>query len=101
MHPQKKDVWFWSIPFANGTCSLGVVAEPHVIDSLTGNSQQKLFELIKQTPSLATLLEQAKVITPVQEITGYSANVKSLYGDGYALLGNAGEFLDPVFFHRE
>jgi flavin-dependent dehydrogenase len=29
-------------------------------------------------------------------ITGYSTNVKSLYGKGYALLGNAGEFLDPV-----
>ena len=28
---------------------------------------------------------------------GYSANVKSLWGKGFALLGNAGEFLDPVF----
>jgi flavin-dependent dehydrogenase len=28
---------------------------------------------------------------------GYSANVKHLAGRNYALLGNAGEFLDPVF----
>ncbi|NVK22241.1 MAG: NAD(P)/FAD-dependent oxidoreductase [Kangiellaceae bacterium] len=97
VHPSHKDVWFWSIPFANGTCSLGVVAEPHVIDQLEGSSQDKLFALIGQTPTLAHLLTNAKVITPVQEITGYSANVKSLHGDGYALLGNAGEFLDPVF----
>ncbi len=34
---------------------------------------------------------------PVRTITGYSANVSSLWGEGYALLGNAGEFLDPVF----
>jgi len=33
----------------------------------------------------------------VNTIKGYSADVTSLYGHGYALLGNAGEFLDPVF----
>ena len=33
----------------------------------------------------------------MRTITGYSANVSSLWGEGYALLGNAGEFLDPVF----
>ena len=30
-------------------------------------------------------------------IKGYSSNVKSLWGKGFALLGNAGEFLDPIF----
>src|SRR5262249_27190621 len=31
------------------------------------------------------------------EIAGYACKVKSLVGPGYALLGNAGEFLDPIF----
>jgi flavin-dependent dehydrogenase len=30
-------------------------------------------------------------------IHGYACSVKSLYGPSYALLGNAAEFLDPVF----
>lgn len=34
---------------------------------------------------------------PVRHIGGYAANVEKLHGPGYALLGNAGEFLDPVF----
>jgi flavin-dependent dehydrogenase len=34
---------------------------------------------------------------PVNRIGGYSANVERLHGPGFALLGNAGEFLDPVF----
>jgi len=34
---------------------------------------------------------------PVRHIGGYAANVEHLHGPGYALLGNAGEFLDPVF----
>ena len=33
----------------------------------------------------------------MQDITGYSTDIKTLSGDGYAILGNAGEFLDPVF----
>ncbi len=33
----------------------------------------------------------------VRELGGYAANVTALYGRGFALLGNAGEFLDPVF----
>jgi len=34
---------------------------------------------------------------PVSEITGYSCRVKSLWGNNYLLLGNAGEFIDPIF----
>ncbi len=30
-------------------------------------------------------------------MSGYAANVKSMHGKGFALLGNAAEFLDPVF----
>ena len=30
-------------------------------------------------------------------MAGYSSNVSSLHGPGFALLGNAAEFLDPVF----
>jgi flavin-dependent dehydrogenase len=33
----------------------------------------------------------------VRSLGGYSANVKTLHGPGFALLGNAAEFLDPVF----
>jgi flavin-dependent dehydrogenase len=42
-------------------------------------------------------LADARFDTPANTIGGYSANVKQLYGQGFALLGNAGEFLDPVF----
>jgi len=42
-------------------------------------------------------LKNAVWDTPARQIIGYSANVDSLWGKTYALLGNAGEFLDPVF----
>jgi hypothetical protein len=34
---------------------------------------------------------------PARVLEGWSANVTSVFGDGYCLVGNAGEFLDPIF----
>lgn len=97
VHPRQRDVWYWTIPFANGTCSLGVVAEKTFFENYTENLDERLLQIVREEPNLATLLAKAEIIQPARQITGYSANVKSLHGKGYALLGNAGEFLDPVF----
>jgi hypothetical protein len=53
--------------------------------------------MVAEDAGLSTLLKDAGWDTPARQIVGYSANVKSLWGKGFALLGNAGEFLDPVF----
>ncbi len=97
IHPQHCDVWYWLIPFANGRCSLGVVAETSFLARYQGTETERLQTLINEDPSTRQLLVNAKWDTPARQIIGYSANVKSLWGNNYALLGNAGEFLDPVF----
>jgi flavin-dependent dehydrogenase len=97
VHPQHPDVWYWTIPFSNGRCSLGCVAEASFFAARTGEPADKLKQLVQEAPGLKSRLANAVFDTPVQQITGYSANVKSLHGKNYALLGNAGEFLDPVF----
>lgn len=97
IHPQHVDVWYWTIPFSNGRCSLGVVAEKAFLDGYAGSDTERLQALVNEDPALAGLLANAVWDTPARHIAGYAANVKSLWGNGYALLGNAGEFLDPVF----
>jgi len=97
VHPDHEDVWYWLIPFSAGRSSLGVVARREFFDALPDDNKAALRQVVGEDPSLAELLGQAEFDTPVNTITGYAANVKSLYGKGYALLGNAGEFLDPVF----
>ena len=97
VHPEHDDVWYWTIPFSNGRCSLGVVAEKAFLDQYDGDEMAKLRALVNEDPALATLLKDAQWDTPARQIAGYAANVRSLWGNGYALLGNAGEFLDPVF----
>lgn len=97
IHPKHCDVWFWTIPFAGGRCSLGVVAETGFLDAYEGSDTERLQAIVAEVPSLQKILANAQWDTPARHIVGYSANVASLWGKGYALLGNAGEFLDPVF----
>ena len=97
VHPQRPDVWFWTIPFSNGRCSVGIVAEQAFLAQYPGSEIERLRAILAEEAGLSALLKDAVWDTPARQIVGYSANVKSLWGRGFALLGNAGEFLDPVF----
>ncbi|MEX1200734.1 MAG: NAD(P)/FAD-dependent oxidoreductase [Methylophaga sp.] len=97
VHPQHRDVWYWLIPFSNGRASVGVVASKTFIDALPGTDEDKLKQLIAESGWMANLLASANFDTRVGSLTGYACDVTQMYGPGYALLGNAGEFLDPVF----
>ena len=95
-HPQHRDVWLWLIPFADNRCSIGVVGLP---ETLEGDHETVLKKFALECPMLKRILANANWENefPFRNIQGYSANVKALHGRHFALLGNAAEFLDPVF----
>ncbi|QEH17153.1 NAD(P)/FAD-dependent oxidoreductase [Histophilus somni] len=95
-HPEHRDVWLWLIPFADNRCSIGVVGLPEI---LAGESETVLKKFALECPMLNKILAKANWENefPYRNIQGYSANVKTLHGKYFALLGNAAEFLDPVF----
>lgn len=95
-HPELRDVWYWTIPFSNGRCSLGVVASAERYEGRPVNLDACLREFVQEAPNLKRILQNAEWDTPARLIGGYSANVKSLHGPGFALLGNAAEFLDQI-----
>ncbi len=97
VHPEHKDVWFWLIPFSNGRCSLGVVARQEYFDLDNNDAEVLLKRVVSESPELKRILANAKFDTAVTVLGGYACKVKSLWGKHFALLGNAGEFLDPVF----
>ena len=97
VHPEHVDVWYWIIPFSKGRCSVGVVAAQDFLEPYESDLTEGLRALHNQEPGLRTLMAGSTWDTPARQIMGYSANVKSLWGRDFALLGNAGEFLDPVF----
>lgn len=96
-HPDMQAVWFWLIPFSNGRASLGVVGEPQFVDIKGLNELETLKSHTFKAPLLKRLLDKAKFDTPVRSISSYSKDVKTLFGERFLLLGNASEFLDPVF----
>ena len=97
INPTDRDVWSWLIPFPDGTSSVGVVASRDHMARYTGTPEDQYWALIADEPKLRQLIRDAHTVRPVGEIIGFSANVSTLHGPGFALLGNAAEFLDPVF----
>jgi flavin-dependent dehydrogenase len=97
VHPQEKDVWFWLIPFSDGHCSIGVVGKPEFFESFPDEPLARLKEIVAQDPELKRLLHDAHWDTPARQVTGYAARATPLGTPKFALLGNAAEFLDPVF----
>ena len=97
VHPEHHEVWYWLIPFSNGRASVGVIAPSVMLVEMPGNAESKLRALIAEGGMLATVLNDAEYDSRIGVIDGYSCDVSQLYGSNFALLGNAGEFLDPVF----
>lgn len=97
VHPRNHDVWYWLIPFPDGRCSIGCAATKEFFADYPAQLDERLKKLVSEEPFMTRVLEHATWDTPVRQLTGYSANVKSMHGKGFALLGNAAEFLDPIF----
>jgi flavin-dependent dehydrogenase len=89
--------WIWIIPFSNGKTSVGVVAEPEFFRRYPGEPEAQLRAVLMSDLNAAARLSNMQVVFPPQRISGYACAVKRLYGPQFALVGNATEFLDPVF----
>lgn len=97
VHPTNTSIWYWLIPLAGGLSSIGAVGPQEDIDAAGQDAHEQLFNLIGQQSRMAHLLAQSELERPANTLMGFSRNVKQLTGPGFALLGNAAEFLDPVF----
>lgn len=97
IHPRNREVWFWLIPLADGLSSIGAVGPGQALEEAGATDHERLWSLIADVPYLAHLLKNAEVYRPINTLFGYACAVKSLIGPRFALLGNAAEFLDPVF----
>lgn len=97
IHAENPNIWYWLIPFSDGTSSIGVVGKESDINDYGKTDEDRLDNLIKCDAHYNSIMPNFTYARPIQFINGYSCSVQKLYGRKYALLGNAGEFLDPVF----
>ncbi len=89
--------WFWLIPFADDTVSVGAVLDVARWRA-AGTTPDALFEAaVAATPEVARRLAGARRLIPFSAIQNFSYRVMQIGGDGYTLVGDAAGFLDPVF----
>jgi flavin-dependent dehydrogenase len=89
--------WFWVIPFRDGTASVGLVLDTDRLDRAEGGADA-LFETgVAACPEAARRLAGARRLFPAQAAQDFSFRVDRIAGDGFAAIGDAAGFVDPIF----
>ncbi len=91
--------WFWFIPLADGTTSIGAVCWPYHLKSRNKRPLPEFFrDTIALCPELAKRLEHAVLVDDAVYATGnYAYSSTHSSGERYLMLGDAYAFIDPVF----
>jgi flavin-dependent dehydrogenase len=89
--------WFWFIPLADGTTSVGAVCRPPYFKSRKTELADFLMATIALCPPLAKRLEHAQLVSPVTGTGNYSYRSQRMMGKDYIMVGDAYAFIDPMF----
>lgn len=89
--------WFWFIPLADGTTSVGAVVWPQYMRTRNVPVHEFFLQTVAQCPPLAERLAQATMTTDVEATGNYSYACERSYGENFLLIGDAYTFIDPVF----
>jgi flavin-dependent dehydrogenase len=89
--------WFWFIPLADGTTSIGAVAPPAYFKRRQGDLHAFFNETIARCPEIADRLKEARLVGPITATGNYSYSATRMAGKDYILVGDAFAFVDPVF----
>ncbi|MGH8169950.1 MAG: NAD(P)/FAD-dependent oxidoreductase [Steroidobacteraceae bacterium] len=89
--------WFWYIPLADGTTSIGAVVWPSYMKSRALPLHEFFMQTIALCPSLAERLKSATLASDVEATGNYAYSCRRAHGDRFLLVGDAYAFVDPVF----
>jgi len=98
--PIDDGVWYWIIPFSDGTSSVGAVFEPTGEKGAGGEGaslDERLERLLDRSPRMREFLAGSRRTSRAVGISDYSTSSARAAGDGWVLVGDAATFLDPVF----
>ena len=89
--------WFWFIPLADGTTSIGAVCPPAYFKNRKGDLTEFFMKTIALCPEIADRLKQSELIAPAIATGNYSYRAQRMSGPSFILVGDAFAFIDPVF----
>jgi flavin-dependent dehydrogenase len=94
-----KQGWFWYIPLHDDILSVGVVAAyDYLFKNRPGKDLETIyFEEVAACPGLQPRIANAQRVEPFRAAKEYSYRSTKAAGDGWALVGDAFGFLDPLY----
>lgn len=94
----KRDLWFWVIPFSNGTTSIGMVGNRSYFSHMGEKTDEEALRMMIQRSKRFRDRFGAMPFkfSPIVH-KDYTRATERFIGDRFVLTGNCAEFLDPVF----
>lgn len=89
--------WFWFIPLADGSTSIGAVVWPYYMKARNCDLREYFMATLAMSSELSARLQDAELVSEVEATGNYSYECKQAYGDGFLMVGDAFAFVDPVF----
>jgi flavin-dependent dehydrogenase len=89
--------WFWNIPLHDNIVSLGVVAPFDELFRNRGSHEQTYQEEVARCPAVQERVKGARRVTGYFATRDYSYRSTTVAGHGWVLVGDAFQFLDPLY----
>lgn len=93
----REQIWIWIIPFSNGTTSIGFVGDPEFFKNYPEDPVERMKAIVEECDFLKDRFKNQEMVLPPRSIEGYAITSTTFYGKGFVTVGNATEFLDPIF----
>jgi 1H-pyrrole-2-carbonyl-[peptidyl-carrier protein] chlorinase len=91
------NTWVWQIPITDTVTSIGVVTQKKHFEKSRESREKFFWNCLASRPQLHDALKAAKQLRPLKEEGDYSYGMKAICGDGFAMVGDAARFVDPIF----
>lgn len=95
--------WCWTIPLAHGGTSIGLVYDKSLYEPPPGESLRQRYEsFVRRTAGLRELVSEAEIASDesgedFMALSHLPYRSERYMGRGWALVGDAGAFLDPFY----
>ncbi|QDU55475.1 NAD(P)/FAD-dependent oxidoreductase [Aeoliella mucimassa] len=97
MHTSDKKCWFWYIPQADDTVSVGCVGDNDYLLKGRGTPAEVFEQELAKCEGAYQRVQGAEALDDLRVAKEFSYSTDQIAGDGWVLVGDAWGFIDPVY----
>ena len=89
--------WIWLIPMPDAEMSVGAVCYPEYLKTRNGDSEGFLLRTLADVPEIVERMAGAERVAPIHVTGNYAYECTRMAGPGWLMVGDAYNFVDPMF----